>query len=314
MRHEVIEKLKTTYDIDYTNDMLFQNPKHINFYFVLGESPMRFNVLFGDVTLLGLKKQDVLFSNDILPNIVLDNALAEVEGKNTFLLSLIHKVKTINDELYFYLPLNNHGKTIWLYTSLHKVINSKHNIVFGKVIRIYEDTPDEITYYKKTYQDPLTSLFTRETLKKHLSILKNKKNAYGIYFDIDGFKEINDELGHQEGDNFLIELSNYFISNWEQNVTYYRLGGDEFFIYAHSHSRDEIMMRAKKLIHDIENLNKMTKTHNLSTSVGIVEVNDTNKDYHDLLDQGDQLMYQSKRQGKGHITISNIKKRSSFCK
>ncbi len=305
MQHQVIKELKTKYDIDYTNDMLFQNPKHINFYFVLGESPMRFNVLYGDVTQIGFKKQDILYSKDILANIVLDNALAEVEGKNTYLLDLIHKVKTIDEDLYFYLPLNNNGKTIWLYTSLHKVLNTKFPLVFGKVIRIYDDTPDEITYYKKTYQDPLTRLFTRETLKKHFSVLKNEKDAYGIYFDIDGFKEINDELGHQEGDKFLIDLSNFFISNWEQNVIYYRLAGDEFFIYAYSHTRDEIIDRAKRLIHDIETLNNMTKNLKVSASVGIVKINDTNKDYHDLLDQGDQLMYQSKRQGRGQITISD---------
>ena len=306
MKHQDIKELKTRYDIDYTNDMLFQNPKHINFYFVLGESPMRFNVLYGDVTQLGLNKQDVLYSKDILPNIVLDNALAEVEGKNTFLLDLIHKVKTIDDAPYFYLPSNDHWQTIWLYTSLHKVLNSKYPLVFGKVIRIYNDTPDEITYYKKTYQDPLTRLFTRETLKKHLSMLKNKKDAYGIYFDIDGFKEINDKLSHQEGDNFLIKLSNHFISNWEQNVIYYRLGGDEFFIFAHSHTRNEIINRAKQLIHDIENLSGLTKNIGISTSVGIVEINDENRDYHDLLDKGDQLMYQSKRRGKGQITISKL--------
>ncbi|MCD4827006.1 MAG: GGDEF domain-containing protein [Acholeplasmataceae bacterium] len=305
MQHQVIKELKTRYDIDYTNDMLFQNPKHINFYFVLGESPMRFNVLYGDVTQIGFKKQDILYSKDILANIVLDNALAEVEGKNTYLLDLIHKVKTIDEDLYFYLPLNDHGKTIWLYTSLHKVLNTKFPLVFGKVIRIYDDTPDEITYYQKTYQDPLTRLFTRETLKKHFSVLKNEKDAYGIYFDIDGFKEINDELGHQEGDKFLIDLSNLFISNWEQNVIYYRLGGDEFFIYAYSHTRDEIIDRAKRLINDIETLNNMTKNLKVSASVGIVKINDTNKDYHDLLDQGDQLMYQSKRQGRGQITISD---------
>jgi diguanylate cyclase (GGDEF)-like protein len=302
MNKEAIENLKIEYGIDFFSDMLFQKREHINFYFVSGLSPMKFNILYGDVTKLGFKDQQSLFSHDIIPNVVLDNALAEVEGKQTFLHDLVQKIKLMKNELYFYIPIKNNNDTLWLYIGLQRIIANK-NLILGQVLRIYHDTPDEIIYYKKTYQDPLTKLFTRETLKKHLLMLNNQSNAYGIYFDIDGFKEINDAFGHQKGDAFLIELANFFISYWEQNVIYYRLGGDEFFIYVYNHSRNEIIERAKKLIYDIENLNTDTKSIGISASVGIVEINEHNRDYHSLLDQGDQLMYQSKKKGKGHITI-----------
>jgi diguanylate cyclase (GGDEF)-like protein len=203
------------------------------------------------------------------------------------------------------MPLKFEEKVIWLYIGLNKIKKSNENLIFGQVLRIYHETPDEITYYKKTYQDPLTKLFTRETLKKHLAMMSNQTNMYGIYFDIDGFKEINDRLGHQEGDQFLIDLANFFISIWEQDVIYYRLGGDEFFIYVYNHTRDEIIKRAERLIHDIENLNDKTKKIGVSASVGIIKINGDNINYHSILDQGDQLMYQSKRKGKGHITISD---------
>lgn len=305
MNNKAIKELKLKYNIDFIDNMLMQKREHISFYFVQGIRPMKFNILSGDVTKIGFEDKLALYSHDIIPNVCLDNALAEVEGKQTFLYDLVNKVRSIQDELYFYMPLKFDNKVIWLYIALHKVIKSDENLIFGQVLRIYHDTPDEIIYYKKTYQDPLTRLFTRETLKKHLAMLKNQKNSYGIYFDIDGFKEINDNLGHQEGDEFLIDLANFFISNWEQNAIYYRLGGDEFFIYVYNHTRDEIIKRAEKLIYDIENLNDKTKKIGVSASVGIVEINENNSDYHNLLDQGDKFMYRSKRKGKGHITISN---------
>jgi diguanylate cyclase (GGDEF)-like protein len=305
MDNKVLEELKFKYNIDFFHDMLLQKREHVCFYFVLGISPMKFNILYGDVTKLGFNDKPALYSHDIIPNVALDNALAEVEGKQTFLRDLVNKVKSIKDELYFYIPLKNNDEVIWLYIGLHKVINSSGNLIFGQVLRIYNHTPDEIIYYKKTYQDPLTQLFTRETLKKHLDMLNNQTNAYGIYFDIDGFKEINDRFGHLEGDRFLIDLANFFISNWEQNVIYYRLGGDEFFIYVYNHTKDEIMKRAEKLIYDIENLNEKTKEIGVSASLGIVAINGSNRNYHSLLDQGDQLMYQSKRKGKGNITMSD---------
>ncbi|BCR36270.1 GGDEF domain-containing protein [Mariniplasma anaerobium] len=305
MNKKIVAELKHKYNIDFFNDMLLQKREHISFYFALDISPMKFNILYGDVTKIGFKDQPALYSHDIIPNIYLNNALAEVEGKQTFLHDLVSKVKSIQDELYFYIPLKHDNNVIWLYIGLHRVKNSTDKLVFGQVLRIYHDTPDEITYYKKTYQDPLTRLFTRETLKKHLDMLNNQSNSYGVYFDIDGFKEINDRLGHQEGDQFLKDLADYFISNWEQNVIYYRLGGDEFFIYVYNHTRDEIIKRAEKLIYDIENLNDKTKKIGVSASVGIVKVTGDNRNYHSLLDQGDQFMYQSKRKGKGHITISD---------
>lgn len=65
----------------------------------------------------------------------------------------------------------------------------------------------------------------------HFEYINNIKKSYFIYFDIDGFKRINDKYGHQMGDQFLIDLSKFFISQWKYNVIYYRLGGDEFAMY-----------------------------------------------------------------------------------
>lgn len=170
-------------------------------------------------------------------------------------------------------------------------------------MQIYNTTPNSIIHYQKTYQDSLTNLFTREALKMHLDFLTNTNDSYVMFLDIDGFKKVNDLYGHDVGDQFLISIANHFINNWEHNVLYYRLGGDEFFVYCYDHNEDDIIKRAQKLINDIENLNPIAKELKVSVSIGIVKITDNNNGYHRLLNLSDNAMYLSKAKGTGNYTI-----------
>lgn len=303
MENNYLAHLKNTYNIDYINDMLFNDKEHIHFYFALNERPFFIQIISGDLSTIGLSKKVIITSQEIKTLIKSDNEIAEVEGRNTFFDDLKYKITAMKKQILTYIPIEDKNETKWLYTLLKKVTYDHHILIFGQVLHIINHTPDEIIHYKKTHQDPLTRLFTRETLKKHLDNLKKFKGSYGIYFDIDKFKHINDHYGHQEGDQLLKDIANMFINQWEYNVLYYRLGGDEFFIYVYDHTLDQVIKRSKQLIHDIENLNEMTKSVGVSASIGIVPITPETSDYHHLLDLGDQNMYISKKQGKGNITV-----------
>jgi len=303
MENNYLAHLKNTYNIDYINDMLFNDKEHIHFYFALNERPLFIQIISGDLSTIGLSKKVIITSQEIKTLIKSDNEIAEVEGRNTFFDDLKYKITAMKKQILTYIPIEDKNETKWLYTLLKKVTYDHHILIFGQVLHIINHTPDEIIHYKKTHQDPLTRLFTRETLKKHLDNLKKFKGSYGIYFDIDKFKHINDHYGHQEGDQLLKDIANMFINHWEYNVLYYRLGGDEFFIYVYDHTLDQVIKRSKQLIHDIENLNEMTKKVGVSASIGIVPITPETSDYHHLLDLGDQNMYISKKQGKGNITV-----------
>ena len=307
MELNYLKHLKQSYQIDYINDMLLDENKHIHFYFVLNERPFFIQIISGNLQEFGLSKKVILTSQEIKSMIKADNEIAEVEGRDTFLDDLIYKIISMDKQLLSYIPIEVNHQTKWLYTMLKKIRHHQKEFIFGQVLQIIDHTPDEIIHYKKTHQDPLTRLFTRETLKKHLDNLKNYKGSYGIYFDIDKFKDINDYYGHQEGDQLLKDIANMFISKWEYNVLYYRLGGDEFFIYVYDHTLDDVIKRSKELIHDIENLNDMTMKVGVSASIGVVPITPLTSDYHRLLDLGDRNMYISKKQGKGHITVHKTK-------
>lgn len=303
MNQKIIDKLQSEYHVDYVKDMLLQKRCHIHFYFTFDESPMIFHIINGDMSLLGMPTQEHFTSQEIISYIKIDNELAEVEGKNSFISDLQERIKSMNDETFIYLPIQNETETIWLYISLQRVKKGNNKIIFGQVLRVLHRTPNDIIHYKKTYQDPLTKLFTRETLKKHLSSISNYEGSYGIYFDIDNFKQVNDVYGHQKGDQLLIDIAQMFINKWEKNVMYYRLGGDEFFIYVYNHTKKDVIDRANTLIRDIENLNEMTIELGVSASVGVIPITYDNNDYHKLLDLGDKHMYISKHRGNGNITL-----------
>lgn len=298
-----IKSLENIYHFNLISDVLFKDDKCISFLIDVHKRPLIAHVVAGNPKTIGMPKKDAYTTDELLSYIEPNNLLAEVEGKYNFIETIRSKFNHFEDELFLFVPIKSAPEPIWLYLGFKKVNLNGNVFVLGQVLRVYNHTPLEILHYQKTYQDPLTKLFTRETLKMHMDYITNLDNAYIMYLDIDGFKQINDLYGHQSGDQFLIDLANFLILNWEHNVIYYRLGGDEFFVYCYNHDRNQVEQRAKKLIFEIENMNAMTKALNISISIGIVQISHEHHGYHLLLNLGDQTMYKSKARGPGQYTF-----------
>ena len=296
--------LKEKYGKDFYHDLLLFRDDHITFFIDFHDGKALMHITSGNVSKLGLVKKDVYSFDEFMNFIEPNNLLAEIEGRHTYLDDIKRKVLAIEKELYLYIPIKRSQNPLWLSINLDKIpINQSKFIIYGRVYRVHEETPTEIIHYQKTYQDPLTRLFTRETLKLHLSNLTDTSNSYGLYIDIDGFKKINDIYGHDKGDQFLISIANHFINHWEHNVIYYRLGGDEFFVYVYNHTKEQVIARAQKIISDIQSLDPSIVHLNISASVGIVPINDLTKQYHLLLNLGDHTMYNSKNKGRGNVSF-----------
>lgn len=305
LNNKQMKYLETKYGFNLLDDVFFASDKRVSMLFDLNKKPIEGHVISGNVTAIAMPHFETIEANKLLKFVEPNNLLAEVEGKHLFVDSIRKKFINLKDELYLFIPVKRKTEPLWLYAGFKRKVINDHHFVLGQVLRIFEDTPEEIIHYQKTYQDPLTKLFTRETLKKHISYIKNTKGKYLLYLDIDGFKQINDHLGHKEGDQFLVDIANKFISVWESDVLYYRLGGDEFCVYCLDHDNQSIEARAIKLINDIENLNEISKRFNISVSVGIVKITKENLDYHNLLNLGDKTMYISKYKGKGIYTFKD---------
>ena len=155
------------------------------------------------------------------------------------------------------------------------------------------------------YHDPLTGLPNRLMLADRLehalrSHIRNSMQLAVLFIDLDGFKAINDKLGHAIGDQLLQVISERFVSLLRSGDTVARLGGDEFVIVIEScRSRQGIVRIAKKLIATIaEPLHIDGYELEVRGSIGIAVSPQDGHDTEAIMEAADQAMYRVKtRQG-----------------
>lgn len=153
--------------------------------------------------------------------------------------------------------------------------------------------------------DNLTGLASRLLCMNHLKLsiaaAKRTQTNTGIFFiDLDDFKKVNDQCGHDVGDKLLIEVSQRIQSSVREMDTVGRLGGDEFLIIAtNMTSRSDAIQIADSLMDALLKPFKVCDQDiRINISVGISLYPDHTEDSEDLVKLADQAMYQSKRKGK----------------
>ena len=158
---------------------------------------------------------------------------------------------------------------------------------------------------KLAHYDPLTGLANRRLLTDYLrrtialSLRRNRK--FALYFlDLDGFKPINDQWGHDAGDWVLRRLGERLRSTMRDSDLVARVGGDEFVALAvEVEQRPSIEAIAEKLSLAItEPLIWEDQTIELGVSIGIAIYPDSATDADTLLNRADGAMYQVKHTGK----------------
>lgn len=121
-----------------------------------------------------------------------------------------------------------------------------------------------------------------------------------LYIDLDGFKLVNDSLGHGIGDLLLVQVAERLRMRVRQSDTLARLGGDEFtVILTGIHAKEEAVLVARSLL-DVLATPFALEDHQLTVgaSIGISIFPENAKDAADLMQQADSAMYAAKRDGK----------------
>jgi len=155
------------------------------------------------------------------------------------------------------------------------------------------------------YHDVLTSLPNRlsieEYLKNRLPIASRSESQIAILFiDFDRFKIINDTLGHDVGDELLIEASKRIRSGLRDSDMLARVGGDEFVIVIESPNDFYSAAHVCEKILQLFNKPVQTKSHllNITLSIGVSVFPDDDTDYIQLFKYADIAMYEAKTAGK----------------
>ena len=154
--------------------------------------------------------------------------------------------------------------------------------------------------------DGLTGLANRRLFYSHLEdVLKKNLSGAVFYLDIDGFKGINDTLGHDAGDLLLQEIARRIASEVREEDCTARIGGDEFTVAVHSlSSRRDIEKACARILRTIAR-KAVIGGHEVfvSASMGISLFPEDGTSPGDLMKYADSAMYHSKENGKNRCTF-----------
>jgi diguanylate cyclase (GGDEF)-like protein/PAS domain S-box-containing protein len=167
-------------------------------------------------------------------------------------------------------------------------------------------------------EDELTGLFNRRgfltLFQQQLKIARRKEEQLLLVFaDLDGMKQINDKMGHLEGDHALTDAADVLKKTFRDSDVIARLGGDEFAVLAMVPLGMDSEILAMRLQSQVDTHNaRGHRPYQLSMSVGIVGYDPkTQKSIGDLLTQADAAMYEQKRHKRENIAGDVSKTRST---
>jgi diguanylate cyclase (GGDEF)-like protein/PAS domain S-box-containing protein len=150
--------------------------------------------------------------------------------------------------------------------------------------------------------DELTGLPNRAALTQKLG-QRDRVDVTVLFIDLDGFKEVNDSLGHEQGDRVLRDVASRIASVVRSGVTVGRLGGDEFLAIMQGSDVAAAQVVAQRFIDGIVQVGTELTKFPLSASVGIA-TGSPDESAERILRRADQAMYEAKAQGPGRIRVA----------
>ena len=163
----------------------------------------------------------------------------------------------------------------------------------------------DLRLHRLAHMDSLTGLANRVLLEDRLSVAIAAARRYGhrvgiVYLDLDGFKEVNDKMGHETGDSVLKEVALRLQKHTREMDTVARVGGDEFVVLTTNlRNMADARVVADKLQAALNQPFELRgKPYPLRASMGIAIFPDDGEQPAQLLKHADDAMYETKRMTK----------------
>jgi len=184
-------------------------------------------------------------------------------------------------------------------------INKRVNTYDDKTAQILTKLASFLSYAIETerllVQDGLTSLYNRIYWKRIMSSEQIRTGVHALLMiDLDKFKQVNDQFGHETGDHVLKEVASIIQEVIPQGAYGFRFGGDEFGVLFLRRSAKEAAYFAEKIIEQSV-MNEKLSTHDVCLSAGIADTHITASET--LMREADQLLYRSKRSGGCRVSL-----------
>ncbi len=166
-----------------------------------------------------------------------------------------------------------------------------------------ENELHQLAYYDKLTDLPNRRMFI-DSLRNTINLCKKNKKPFALFFmDLDNFKFVNDTLGHDAGDEFLVHIGNRLRDIFKDESMVTRLGGDEFTVIIEKFrgpGYKDLNELAAKLVSELASKPVLIggRPLSISTSLGIAKYPDDGEDSTTLLRNADTAMYAAKKSGK----------------
>ncbi len=163
---------------------------------------------------------------------------------------------------------------------------------------------DQIERQDMSLKDSLTGLWNRRKLFEIVDEIDNRRSYSLLLIDIDHFKQLNDEQGHQKGDEILILISLCIVRCCHLNDLVVRYGGEEFLVLLPGRDVEAAGSQALKIKNEIEAEGVNT------VSIGVAH-SDMHVDFDAVVSAADKAMYLAKKQGRNRVCVDRISSASS---
>jgi len=193
--------------------------------------------------------------------------------------------------------------------------------VAGQLAIALRQITDQHELERLSSTDGLTGLMNRRAFQESLNgaierARRNDTSGAMIYLDLDNFKAVNDNYGHETGDKILIEAAEILKSRSRTYDLVARIGGDEFVLWLDGVDFDLAKRRAGELATALAKLSRYSGEGlpKLGASVGVVEFNpDNHEDMRQLVARADRAMYDVKAHNKqsGETSIGAVPRSSN---
>jgi diguanylate cyclase (GGDEF)-like protein len=159
--------------------------------------------------------------------------------------------------------------------------------------------------------DPLTGLANRALFLDRLAIAlaRSRRQRTGLavlFADLDGFKHVNDSLGHHAGDEVLVTLSRRLTGALRSSDSLARFGGDEFMMLLEDVEGEDELRAAVDRVHAAATSAPFVvegQSHALDLTIGVVQADESHGSPGDLVRDADAAMYRAKALGRGGFAV-----------
>ncbi|MGE4618726.1 MAG: GGDEF domain-containing protein [Planctomycetota bacterium] len=190
-----------------------------------------------------------------------------------------------------------------------------HEEVLGTIGEILALTLQNLRLHdqleKQALLDPLTGIANRlylgSQLEKEVSRAAREGGDLGLLFaDLDGFKKVNDVLGHMVGDELLQEVSTLLVNFFRESDHVCRYGGDEFVVLLPGSNLQDMELKGRELLERFRKQRflegRAREVSDLSLSVGVTAARN-GVSGEALLDEADAALYRAKRSGRDRLVV-----------